>query len=258
MSDHPTRLQTPGSELLAGARDELIGEIISDRWRLTEAVGSGGMATVYAAQDKSGGWVAIKLMHPDQTTDTGLRQRFIREAELMSVVGHHPGAVKIYEFGITANGQPFIAMDLLVGESVSDVWKRYRKKLPVQLALDIGLQSLSFLKACHELGIFHRDLKPSNLFLMKDGTVKVLDFGIAHFSHQDMDLTAPGQALGTPAFMSPEQAAGRLDLLDQRSDIFSLGATLYTLLSGQRLHDASSAQQAFVLAATSQAGSLAR
>ena len=257
MSDHPTHAETPALTVSTDLLRTHEGREINGQWTLQFQVGSGGMATVFAATDASGEQVAIKLMHAAQARDPLLRQRFIREAELMEAV-EHPGSVMIYEYEETAENELYIAMELLEGEAVSDIWKRYEGRLPLELALDLGEQTLGFLSACHRLGIFHRDLKPSNLFLTREGVCKVLDFGVAHVETAGLDLTTPGQALGTPAFMSPEQAAGRLDLLDQRSDIFSLGATLYTLLSGQRLHEAASSQQAFVLAATSQAQSLAR
>ena len=257
MSDHPTHAETPALTVASDLLATHEGRVINNRWTLQFQVGSGGMATVYAATSSEGKQVAIKLMHAAQARDPLLRQRFIREAELMQAV-EHSGSVTIFEYEETEDQELYIAMELLEGEAVSDIWKRYEGRLPLELALQLGEQTLGFLSACHRLGIFHCDLKPSNLFMTHDGVCKVLDFGVAHVETAGLDLTTPGQALGTPAFMSPEQAAGRLDLLDQRSDIFSLGATLYTLLSGQRLHEAASSQQAFVLAATSQAQSLAR
>ena len=257
MSDHPTRAETPAVTVASDLLKTQDGRVINGKWQLQSQVGSGGMATVFAATGPVDGTVAIKLMHAAQARDPLLRKRFIREAELMERV-EHAGSVRIFEYGSTPENELYIVMELLDGVPVSDLWKRHEGRLPLELAVEIGQQTLGFLSACHALGIFHRDLKPSNLFLTGEGVLKVLDFGVAHVETAGLDLTTPGQALGTPAFMSPEQAAGRLDLLDQRSDIFSLGATLFTLLSGQRLHEAASSQQAFVLAATSQATSLAR
>jgi tRNA A-37 threonylcarbamoyl transferase component Bud32 len=237
--------------------DSQKGRVLNGKWTLGDSVGVGGMATVYAATGPDGQRVAVKLMHPEQSRNSQLRRRFVREADILGRVSH-PGAVALHECRETPENDLYIAMELLEGESVQAVWHREGKRLEPRLALGIVAQALDALQAFHDHGVMHRDFKPPNLFLRSDGVVKLIDFGIAHDRKSRADLTLQGQALGTPAYMSPEQAAGRLDLLDPRSDVFSAGATLYTLLSGRRLHEAATDQQSFVLAATSQAPSLAR
>lgn len=234
-----------------------IGEIVAGRWPLVRLRGIGGMAAVYESHDSQGKSVAIKILHSDFSSNESIKNRFIREAQLTQAVSH-PGSVSVFEEGVSDAGDPYFVMELLEGVTLDRLWKRHSKKLPVEYALEIADRVLDFLSECHAQGIVHRDLKPSNVFVTDEGLVKVIDFGVARKREAGVDPTLIGTALGTPAYMAPEQALGSAERVDARSDIFSVGALLHTLITGQRLHEGRSHQEAFVLAATRPAPSVAR
>ena len=233
-----------------------IGTTLAGRWPLEKLIGFGGMAAVYASQDEAGTPVAIKVLHSAFATNEGVRQRFIREAHLTQAVDHQ-GRVEIYEEGVSEDGDPYFVMELLVGSTLERLWKQHERILPVEYALEVADCVLDFLAVCHEQGIVHRDLKPANIFVTESGAVKVLDFGVARKREAGVDPTLAGTALGTPAYMAPEQALGSTDRIDGRTDLFAVGAMLHATISGKRLQEGRSHQEAFVLAATRPAPSIA-
>lgn len=245
------------------AQDELglakrrVGSVLCGRWPLERLIGMGGMAAVYASRDSDGNRVAIKLLHGNYSANQALRQRFVREAQLTQAV-EHPGRVAIYEEGQSEEGDPYFVMELLRGRTLSKHWKDNNSILPPEQALEIADLVLDLLSACHAAGIVHRDLKPANIFITTEGVVKVLDFGVARKREVGVDPTMVGTALGTPAYMAPEQALGSADRIDARTDLFAVGAVLHTMISGKRLHDGRSNEEAFVLAATRPAPSVAK
>ncbi|MBK8254037.1 MAG: protein kinase [Polyangiaceae bacterium] len=239
---------------LARAR---VGQTIQKKWRLDGLLGTGGMAAVYAATHRNGSRAALKIMHRELSADPVIRDRFLREGYVANKVDH-TGRVAILDDDITENDEPFLVMELLDGETVQQLWKRKSRRLDVNEALWIAGEVLDVLTAFHAQGIVHRDLKPANVFLTRDGAVKILDYGVARLHEGSADRTRAGTALGTPSFMAPEQAMGLTDAIDGRADVFSMGATLFALLSGQRLHQGRSDNEAFILAATTPAPSLAR
>jgi len=234
-----------------------VGQTIQKKWRLDGLLGTGGMAAVYAATHRNGSRAALKIMHRELSTDPVIRERFLREGYVANKVDHE-GRVAILDDDVTENDEPFLVMELLEGETVQQLWKRKGRKLAIGEALWIAGEVLDALSAFHEQGIVHRDLKPANVFLTSQGQVKILDYGVARVHQTGADRTRAGTALGTPSFMAPEQAMGLTDAIDGRADVFSMGATLYALLSGQRLHQGRSDNEAFILAATTPAPSLAR
>lgn len=234
-----------------------LGQTLAGRYQLESLIGVGGMAAVYAARDAEGERVAIKVLHDEYVGNANIRERFVREVTLTRDV-RHPGCVSVSDDGVTDEGNPYFVMELLQGMPLSRIWKHYGKKLPAQYALRVTDHVLDCLAACHERGIVHRDLKPANVFVTDTGQIKLIDFGVARAAGQGgADLTQAGSALGTPAYMAPEQAMGNPSL-DGRADIFSVGAILYVLLTGKRLHQGQSEQEALVLAATRPAPSIAR
>ena len=239
---------------LARAR---VGQTLQKKWRLEALLGTGGMAAVYAATHRNGSRAALKIMHRELSSDPTIRERFLREGYVANQVDH-PGRVAILDDDVTEHDEPFLVMELLEGETVQQLWKRKGRRLSIGEALWIAGEVLDTLDAFHAQGIVHRDLKPANVFLTREGQVKLLDYGVARLSHGATDRTRAGTALGTPSFMAPEQAMGVQDQVDGRADVFSMGATLYALLSGQRLHQGRSDNEAFILAATTPAPSLAR
>ncbi len=220
----------------------MIGQTIS-HYRIISQLGSGGMGVVYEAQDLTlGRKVALKFLPADLARDQGALDRFLLEARAASSL-NHPNICTIYAVESDA-GQSFISMELLEGQSL-DV-KVHAGPLPLGQLLDIDIQLADALDAAHAKGIVHRDIKPGNIFITQRGQAKILDFGLAKLMRtnefaaettiglsQDVaaaHLTSPGSTVGTVAYMSPEQARG--EQLDNRSDLFSLGAVIYQMATG--------------------------
>jgi len=202
--------------------------------------------------------MAIKMLHGEFAGDDSVRERFLREGYVANKVSH-PGRVAIIDDDETEDGEPFLVMELLEGLTLQQLWKKQNRKLKIVQAMRIAGEILDTLIPFHELNIIHRDLKPANIFITKKNEVKILDFGVAQFREAGEEaLTRAGSALGTPSYMSPEQAMGKSDTLDGRSDVYAIGATLYAVLSGNRLYHDMSDNEAFILAATQPAPSIAR
>jgi eukaryotic-like serine/threonine-protein kinase len=232
-----------------------VGSVLKGKWRLERVIGVGGMATVFSATHRNQARVAIKMLHPEIALDAEVTTRFLREGYVANAVGH-PGTVAVLDDDVSEDDVPFLVMELLEGETLESRWSRKGERLPATEVLPIVDQLLDVLAAAHDKGVVHRDLKPENLFLTADGRLKVLDFGIARLrelSQTSAATTRAGSLLGTPAFMAPEQARGRWDLVDDRTDIWAVGATLFTLLGGRFVHEAETLQEQLVLAATRRA-----
>jgi eukaryotic-like serine/threonine-protein kinase len=229
------------------AVQELSTGTLLGHYRVVRRLGQGGMGVVYEAEDqKLGRSVAIKLLPEATRQDPAALERFWREARTASSL-NHAGICTIYELNESGD-QPFIVMELLEGHSLDRA--NFRRPMPYPKLLDFGVQVADALDAAHRKGILHRDIKPGNIFLSPSGQVKILDFGLAKIEEgygspngangnkanatlaapEDM-LTSPGSAVGTIAYMSPEQARG--ETLDARSDVFSLGVVLYELATAQ-------------------------
>ncbi len=232
---------------------EHVGRVLKGKWTLDELVGLGGMAAVYAATHRNGNRVAIKMLAADAAGIPDLRARFQREGYVANKVGH-PGAVTIQDDDVDEDGIPFLVMELLEGETL-DVRLARDGTIPWREALLIADQTLDVLAAAHAQGVIHRDMKPGNIFLERSGTIKILDFGIARLAQRSLEKSNTGHdtALGTPGFMPPEQARGRWDEVDNRSDLFAVGATLFAVLAGRHVHEAETGNEQFMLAMTAQA-----
>lgn len=236
-----------------------VGAVLRGKWKLERVIGVGGMATVYAATHRNQSRVAIKVLHPEVSLDADVTARFLREGYVANVIDHF-GTVKVLDDDVTEDGAPFLVMELLEGETVDARWERKLQRLPISEVLAIGDQILDVLAAAHDKGVVHRDLKPENLFLTRNGELRVLDFGIARLrevSSESSTQTRAGSLLGTPAFMAPEQARGRWEEVDSRTDIWAVGATLFTLIAGCFVHEAETVQEQLIRAATVAAPSLA-
>lgn len=208
---------------------------------------------VYAATHHSGQQrAAIKVLRPHLAADPELRARFQREGRAAQSL-NHPGAVRILDDDVTEDGLAFLVMELLEGQTWKQAWLDHAKRLPVLDVLRTSLAVLDVLAAAHQAGVIHRDVKPENIFLTNSGEVKLLDFGIARAFESASERTQTGAMLGTPAYMSPEQALAKWSLVDSRSDLFSLGASMRSLLLGVSLHGATTGAEALVMAATRQA-----
>ena len=219
-----------GGALGSGTTDPfaLAGTNVS-HFRVLDVLGAGGMGVVYRAEDtRLRRHVALKFLLPQYSLDTVAKERFLHEARAASALDH-PNVCTIHEVGESDTGQLFLAMPVYAGETLKEHIAR-AGALPTAAALAIARQTLLGLAAAHEAGITHRDLKPANLMITPDGTVKILDFGLAKM--KDLQLTLPALRPGTVAYMSPEQLAGAP--LDHRTDLWSLGVVLYEMLTGVR------------------------
>ncbi|MBK8252492.1 MAG: protein kinase [Polyangiaceae bacterium] len=247
---------------LLAACQARIGQEIASKWRLDALIGVGGMAVVYLVSQRNGSIAALKLLLPELAAIPDVRARFEREAKIAASVDH-PGAVKVIGLETTKDGTPFLVMELLTGMTVEARAQKMGGKLPLPEVLDIGAQTLDVLAAAHKKGVIHRDIKPANLFLPLKGPLKVLDFGIAKVRESNearatLQKTKTGMAMGTPAFMAPEQALGRWQNVDHRTDLWATAATMYTLLTGAFVHEGTSLNEMMVSAATRPVPSLAR
>ena len=223
--DKLTALLSP-SETLDEGESGLLGP-----YRILKVLGAGGMGVVLLADDPLlKRPVALKVMRPELAKDQTARQRFLREAQAAAAIDHHH-IVHIHHVG-EENGVPFIVMPLLKGESLDTRLKR-EKRLPAADAVRIAKQTADGLAVAHKNGLVHRDIKPANIWLEAEtGWIKIVDFGLARGgAGDDMHLTKTGAILGTPAYMAPEQA--RSEKVDFRCDLFSLGAVLYQMLTGE-------------------------
>jgi len=246
-----------------------VGSIIRKKWKVDSLIGVGGMAAVYAATHRNGHRAALKVLHAALSADTDVANRFTREGYVANSVDH-PGVVRVLDDDHTEDGAAFLVMELLKGETTDRRADRMGGRLPLQDVIAIIDGLLDVLAAAHACGVVHRDIKPENVFFTRERSVKVLDFGIARLrdattlaSASRSSVAAPskwmtqaGATLGTPAFMPPEQAAGRMSEVDALSDVWATGATMFTLLSGYLVHEAESADLILVAAATKRARSL--
>ena len=237
---------------------ERIGKVLRDKWRIDGLLGIGGMAAVYAATHTNNGkQVAIKLLHPEVLSNPEARSRFLREGYVANKVGH-PGTVQVLDDDIDDDGSVFLVMELLDGESFEARRVRSGNFLPSIDVLKVADRVLDVLAMAHEKGIVHRDIKPDNIFLTRDGGVKLLDFGIARLRDSMRRATmTSGGAIGTPAFMPPEQARGRWNDVGPRTDIWALGATMFTALTGHLVHEAETVNELLLAAMTKPAPRLA-
>ncbi|MGK3964493.1 serine/threonine-protein kinase [Sorangium sp. So ce118] len=226
-----------------------VGTTIRNKWTLERLLGAGGMAAVYVGVHRIGRRDALKILHPQAAKSKEICDRFEREAQAANRF-RHPGAVEIRDIDVAEDGAPFLVMELLEGESLAERERRLGG-LPLAEVLRFTAQVLDTLGAAHAQGIIHRDIKPPNLYVVREDPgstplpglgprIKVLDFGLARIRQDSSlqgELTRMGIVLGTTPYMPPEQAKGRD--IDARADLFAVGATMFRLIAGRHVHEAS-------------------
>src|SRR4029079_18892958 len=206
--------------------DTLIDRVFDGRYVIRRKLGSGGMADVYLAEDQElGRRVALEMLNERHATDEQFVERFRREAQNAASL-NHPNIVSIFDRG-HAEGTYYIAMEFLDGRTLKELLVK-NGPTPIPIAIDYSRQILNALSFAHRHGIVHRDIKPHNVVVGPDGRVKVTDFGIARSGASQM--TEAGSIIGTAQYLSPEQARGTM--VDQRSDLYSVGIVLYEMLTG--------------------------
>ena len=217
-------------------RERAVGEVLAGKYQIVGRLGAGGMGTVWRARSL---WldvdVAIKVLHEDQL-DAHAAERLLREARATARLGH-PAIVRVFDFGETDSGEPFLVMELLEGASLSS-WLEARGRMPVEQAVRMLLPVACALATAHAQRIVHRDIKPANILIVPDGAgghvPKVVDFGIAKVANvASPAITQRGMIVGSPEYMSPEQADGQLDVGEQ-TDVWAFSVVMYELITGRR------------------------
>jgi serine/threonine protein kinase len=239
--------------LLLAQLSARVGSVVRGKWRIDALLGLGGMAAVYSATHRNGHACAIKMLLPSFSTNPDVIKRFLKEGYVGNEV-KHPGVVTVLDDDVTEDGSYFLVMELLKGESFDRRLRRYPQGAdPVEVML-VGCEVLDVLAAAHARGIIHRDIKPENIFILEDGRVKVLDFGIAGVRRAQSESarggTQMGEVMGTPAYMPPEQARGLWDEVDGQSDLWAVGATMYVALTGYPLRVAATTNEELLQAMT--------
>ena len=205
-----------------------IGQIIKDRYEITQLLGEGGMSYVYKATDKQlQRTVAIKTLKPNYVEQEKFVERFKREAQTAANL-NHPNIVQIFDWGI--GDEPFFVMEYIEGNTLTSIIAN-KRTISMNDILFIGAQVSSGLQAAHSKGLVHRDIKPGNIMITPEGKVKVTDFGIVSLQNEESDITKTGSILGTASYISPEQAQGKP--VSKESDLYSLGTVLYELITGK-------------------------
>jgi eukaryotic-like serine/threonine-protein kinase len=226
------------------------GEVLDDTWRIDEPIGAGGMAVVFRATHiRNGREVAVKALRPEVALDDDLRERFLKEGYAANRVGH-PGTVQVLDDGTASTGLVYLVMELLDGQTLDEKMETRGGTVPAWEALRIFRDVCNILAAAHEKGIVHRDVKPENIWITPDNRTKLLDFGIARVREHPSSKTTMGSAMGTPAFMPPEQALAHWDRVGPASDVYSVAASMFTALTGLTIHDGATLPELLVRTCT--------
>ena len=245
LEGEPNFCDACGSDLrgIGGHSDTYSGperdKVIDGRYRILEKLGEGGMGSVYKVEHvRMGKIAALKVMRPDAAVDKSMKARFLQESRVVAKLSH-ANTVQVFDAGELDDGSLFMAMEYVPGKDLAWHLKAHGP-MSEEKAVSIGVQVLASLAEAHEHGIIHRDIKPANVMLLRrrkggDDQVKLLDFGIAKLAESDSRNSTTGEFVGTPAYMSPEQVRGDA-VVDARSDLYSLGALLFELVTGRQLY----------------------
>ena len=238
--------------------EKRVGSVVDSRWRIDSLLGWGSTSAVYAATHRNGHRAALKILHLSLCAEASMTERFLREAGIANAIKHR-AIVPINDDGITEEGCAYLVLDLLEGETLDALRERRNGRIPLEELAPIAEELMSAISAVHAAGIVHRDLKPQNVFITSSGQLKLLDFGTARIFDRAVgsQLSVAGLVIGTPAYMSPEQARGSRAEVDAQSDVWSLGAMIFTVLSGDFVHLGRDAHVRLLAAASKPARSLA-
>ena len=244
------------AEYLASERARArVGTILREKYHLDELLGLGGTAAVYAATHRNKKRFAIKILHSELSLRAEIRERFAREGYVANSV-NHPGAVAVLDDDVADDGSAFLVMELLDGATVAALAKQRGGVLPLGQVLAIADALLGTLDAADTRSVVHRDVKPANLLVTRSGELKVLDFGIGRLQGAS-DADGELSAMGTPGYLAPEQALGRVREISGRTDVWGAGATMFALLTARPVHRGASPQEQVAFAATRPAPRLA-
>lgn len=223
------------------------------KYRLDRLLGVGGTSAVFAATHRNGKTFAVKVLHAELGASEELRTRFLRDGYAVNRV-QHPSVVPVLDDDVDdEDGTAFIAMELLEGTTVAAEWHEAARTMSLPRVVTVAEAVLAVLAAVHESGIVHRDVRPGNVFVTADG-MKLLDVGFGRLGDPTRTMTA--HALDPSQFVAPELAGGKTGEIDARTDLYSVGAMIFTLLTGHAVHRASTATDTLRLAATRHARSL--
>ena len=239
----------PGNPKVRAPATDWTGQTLFGKWKVERLIGIGGTATVLQARHRNGRRAALKVLHPHLASHGRTRERFLREGRLANLV-NHPGVVAVLDDFMTDDGAAVLVLELVQGQTLAALAKASGGVLDPREVVAAACAMLDILAVAHDANVIHRDVKPENILRCADGAHKLADFGLAALHHELGMLTGTNMALGTPAYMSPEQARGDAHQVDARTDIWSLGATMFTLLTGRYLHAASTPKNLVVAAAT--------
>jgi serine/threonine-protein kinase len=225
------------------------GKTLYGKWTVERLIGVGGTSTVLQARHRNGRRAALKILHPHLAAHGRTRERFLREGRLANLV-NHPGVVAVLDDFMTEDGTAVLVLELVRGQTLASIAKELGGSLEPSEVIAAACAVLEILAVAHDASVIHRDIKPENILRCDDGSYKLADFGLAALHDELGMLTGTNTALGTPAYMSPEQARGNALDIDARTDIWGLGATMFTLLTGRYLHGSSASRNLVFAAAT--------
>jgi eukaryotic-like serine/threonine-protein kinase len=228
---------------------EWAGRTLFGKWKVERRIGVGGTSTVLLARHRNGRRAALKVLHPHLAAHERTRQRFVREGRLANLVDH-PGVVAVLDDFVTEDGNAVLVLEYVDGQNLGTRAKSLGGVLDPREVVEAACSVLDILAVAHDAGVIHRDVKPDNVLYRSGGGYKLADFGLAGLGHELGMFTGTGVALGTPAYMSPEQARADTREIDARTDLWALGATMFTLLTGRFLHSGSAPRNLVVAAAT--------
>ena len=220
---------------MKGSAIDWTGRTLLGKWKVERVIGIGGTSMVLQARHRNGRRAALKILHPHLAAHGRTRERFLREGRMANMVDH-PGVVAVLDDFIAEDGTAVLVLELVLGQNLSSLAKERGGVLDAREVVDAACAVLAVLAVAHDANVIHRDIKPENILVRSTGGYKLADFGLAGLCHELGMLTGTNALLGTPGYMSPEQARGDVGAMDARTDLWGLGATMFTLLTGRFVH----------------------